>query len=154
MATLSRYLIGIASMLLGFHIASIFLDPIFDIAHNLLNESIPAPPNLSYYIYRSVLVYQTPYGLFILLFGLLLGYSRFRAGKERLGIAMFFSIPVSLAIVSFVYISVTDFTEQGILGVLQGVVRAVDFLSPFVLAWFLALPVAKVYERFTQEDVL
>ena len=141
-------------MLLGFHIASIFLDPIFDIAHNLLNESIPAPPNLSYYIYRSVLVYQTPYGLFILLFGLLLGYSRFRAGKERLGIAMFFSIPVSLAIVSFVYISVTDFTEQGILGVLQGVVRAIDFLSPFVLAWFLALPVAKVYERFTQEDVL
>ncbi|GEM_PF-6331515 len=152
MATLSRFLIGIAAMLVGFHLASIFFDPLFDIAHNSLNESVANPPPLSFYIYRSISVYKTPFAPFLFLFGVLLGYARFLTRKKRIGIIIFFMVPCLLSLISLIYISITDISEQGGAAILQGIIRAVDFIAPFVLAWLMASPIAKGYEKITGES--
>lgn len=153
MATLSRFLIGIAAMLVGFHLASIFLDPLFDIAHNSLNEHVANPPHLSFYIYRSISVYKTPFALFLFLFGVLLGYTRFMMRKRRVALIVFFMVPFLLSLFSLIHVSVTDISEQGGAAVLQGIIRALDFISPFALAWLIAPPIAKGYEKFTGESL-
>lgn len=151
MYTISRGLIGIVSILLSFHLSSVLITPICDIAHNLLNESVPDLPPLSFYVYRSLSLYTTPLALFVLLFGILLGYSRFLVRTERIGLILFFAFPSIVSIISMIYISATDFSEQGMVAILQGIIRALDFMSPFVLAWVVAPITAKFYEKITGE---
>lgn len=138
------FLCGILCFIFSFILHGIMFSPLFDILHGLLNVSTPPVPPLDFYFFRTLAAFQSPlFMVIILIVGGLLAFSREYFKSSVKGALIYFALPCILSALRFLIIIYVDY--KGIQTIFQAFIRSLDFLSPFIISWFLYNYFYKIY---------
>lgn len=151
MPKLGALLTGVLVLMVANLFSGVLIDPLLDIVHNLFNQSQPAPPTLEYYLVRTAALFRNPFVLIIMIaWGILLGTAHELWQSQRKGKIVYFFFPALLSLFLFVSISIQDYAQQGWRACAQAIIRSVQFILPFFIAWFLYKPVWTFYQAIEE----
>lgn len=152
MPKLSALLAGVLVLMVANLFSGVLIAPLLDIVHNLFNQSQPPLPTLEYYLVRTAALFRNPFVLIVMIaWGILLGTAHEHWQSQRKGKIAYFFLPALLSLFLFLSISLQDYAQQGWSACAQAIIRSVQFMLPFFIAWFLYKPVWTFYQAIDEK---
>lgn len=153
MTLVAKALVGIATLLIAFHSFTVFVSPLFDAFYFSLNVNRPDFPGLYFYVSRSFSIYTSYYAVILVLYGVVLGYTRFGKYNPKRYFWIYFTLPFVFSALILFFITIQGSPQEFFTNFVKGLIRASEFLFPFLIAWLIAPPIGKIYSKFTGEVI-
>lgn len=153
MTFVAKALVGIVTLLIAFHSFTVFVSPFFDIVYFSLNVNRPDFPGLYFYVSRSFSIYTNYYAILLVLYGVVLGYTRFSKHHLQSHFWIYFTLPLVFSALILFFITIQGSSQEFFTNFAKGIIRSSEFLFPFLVAWLIAPLIGKIYSKFTGEVI-